>query len=80
MPLIYSMTTTIFLIQTTLCQHLNIPKFHSLLHYIDSIKFFETTDNYNTEAFECFSIDFAKEGWQASNHHDEFPQMINWLS
>jgi len=45
-----------FFIQTTLCQHLNIPKFHSLLHYIESIKFFGTTDNYNTEAFKCFHM------------------------
>lgn len=69
-----------FFIETTLRPHLNIPKFHSLLHYIESIKFFGTTDNYNTEAFERFHIDFAKEGWRASNHRDEFPQMINWLS
>jgi hypothetical protein len=58
----------------------NIPKFHSLLHYIDSIKVFGTTDNYNTEMFERLHIDFAKEGWRASNHRDAFPQMISWLS
>jgi len=35
------------------CQeHLNFPKLHSLIHYIDSIKLFGTTDNYNTELFE----------------------------
>ena len=59
---------------------LNIPKFHSLLHYVQSIKFFGTTDNYNTEMFERFHIDFAKEGWRASNHRDAFPQMIKWLT
>ncbi|KAJ3486723.1 hypothetical protein NLJ89_g11786 [Agrocybe chaxingu] len=59
---------------------LNIPKFHSLLHYVKSIKMFGTTDNYNTEAFERFHIDFAKEGWRSSNKRDEFPQMITWLS
>jgi hypothetical protein len=58
----------------------NIPKFHSLLHYVDSIKAFGTTDNYNTEMFERLHIDFAKHGWRASNHRDEFPQMIRWLS
>jgi hypothetical protein len=58
----------------------NIPKFHSLLHYITSIKLFGTTDNYNTELFERLHIDFAKEGWRASNRKGEFPQMINWLS
>ncbi|THU92858.1 hypothetical protein K435DRAFT_820394 [Dendrothele bispora CBS 962.96] len=44
---------------------LNIPKFHSLLHYIDSIRKFGTIDNYNTEA---------------SNKRNHFPQMIQWLS
>ncbi|KAH6916721.1 hypothetical protein BKA70DRAFT_1215191 [Coprinopsis sp. MPI-PUGE-AT-0042] len=59
---------------------LNIPKFHSLVHYIEAIELFDTTDNYNTEAFERFHIDFAKLGWRATNHCDEFPQMIVWLS
>ncbi|KAJ7112281.1 hypothetical protein C8R44DRAFT_833175 [Mycena epipterygia] len=57
----------------------NIPKFHSLIHYVDSIRFFGTTDNYNTEMFERPHIDFAKNGWRASNRRDEFPQMIAWL-
>ena len=39
-----------------------------------------TTDNYNTEMFERLHIDFAKEGWHASNQRDEFSQMICWLS
>ncbi|PPQ73776.1 hypothetical protein CVT26_011510, partial [Gymnopilus dilepis] len=53
---------------------------HSLHHYIESIKLFGTTDNYNTEFFERLHIDFTKLGWRASNHRDEFPQMIRWLS
>ena len=57
----------------------NIPKFHSLLHYIDSIRLLGTTDNYNSELFERLHIDFAKEGWRASNHRDELPQMVKWL-
>jgi hypothetical protein len=57
----------------------NLPKLHSLLHYIDAIQDFGTTDNYNTEMFERLHIDFAKEGWRASNHRDERPQMIKWL-
>ncbi|KAJ3512046.1 hypothetical protein NMY22_g15452 [Coprinellus aureogranulatus] len=59
---------------------LNIPKLHSLIHYVESIQFFGTTDNYNTEMFERLHIDFAKEGWRATNQRDEFPQMIRWLS
>jgi hypothetical protein len=69
-----------YFIQVGIREDFNIPKFHSLLHYIDSIKAFGTTDNYNTEMFERLHIDFAKEGWRASNHQDEFPQMIRWLS
>ncbi|KAJ7155600.1 hypothetical protein C8R46DRAFT_1004815 [Mycena filopes] len=57
----------------------NIPKFHSLVHYVDSIRMLGTTDNYNTEMFERLHIDFAKKGWRASNRRDEFPQMILWL-
>ncbi|KAJ3717375.1 hypothetical protein C8R42DRAFT_587311 [Lentinula raphanica] len=61
-------------------EHINIPKFHSLLHYIDSIQWIGTTDNSNTEAFERLHIDFAKEGWRASNKRDHFPQMIAFVS
>jgi hypothetical protein len=60
--------------------HLNIPKIHSLQHYIHSIRMFGTTDNYNTEMFERFHIDFCKEGWYASNKREEKPQMTTWLS
>ncbi|KAE9395471.1 hypothetical protein BT96DRAFT_942383 [Gymnopus androsaceus JB14] len=39
-----------------------------------------TTDNYNMELFECLHIDFAKEGWRASNKRNHFLQMVKWLS
>ncbi|KAI5886301.1 uncharacterized protein SCHCODRAFT_02591384 [Schizophyllum commune H4-8] len=65
---------------TTKCREdLNIPKFHSLLHYVDSIRLLGTTDNFNTELFERLHIEFAKRGWRASNKRDAMPQMINWL-
>jgi len=70
----------VFFIRMGVRKHINIPKFHSLIHYIEAIKLFGATDNYNTETFERFHIDFAKEGWRASNKRDEFPQMITWLS
>ncbi|KIM54103.1 hypothetical protein SCLCIDRAFT_137461 [Scleroderma citrinum Foug A] len=60
-------------------EHFNIPKFHSLLHYVDSIKMYGTTDNYNTEAFERLHIDLAKEGWRASNTWNAIPQMTKWV-
>ena len=69
-----------FFIQTGIRENFNIPKFHSLLHYVEAIKLFGTTDNYNTEMFERLHIDFTKRGWRASNFRDEFPQMISWLS
>ncbi|OJA17377.1 hypothetical protein AZE42_14010 [Rhizopogon vesiculosus] len=30
--------------------------------------------------FEHFHIDYAKEGWRATNFRDELPQMTQWLS
>ena len=60
--------------------NLDIPKFHSLQHYLENIRNFGTTDNYNTEMFERFHIDFCKEGWNASNKRNEKPQMIAWLT
>lgn len=58
----------------------NIPKVHALIHYVDAIELLGTTDNYNTEMFERLHIDFAKEGWRASNKRDAFPQMTTWLT
>lgn len=69
-----------YFINTGLREDFNIPKFHSLIHYLDSICWLGTTDNYNTEMFERLHIDFTKEGWRASNKHDHFPQMVKWLS
>ncbi|KAI1784561.1 hypothetical protein LXA43DRAFT_976630 [Ganoderma leucocontextum] len=73
-------TNRAYFIRAGIREDLNIPKFHSLLHYLDSIKMLGTTDNYNMEMFERLHIDFAKAGWRASNQRNEFPQMINWLS
>ena len=57
----------------------NIPKLHSLLHYIRSIKLLGTTDNYNTQATERLHIDYAKDAYRATNMKDEYPQMTLWL-
>ncbi|KAH9833134.1 uncharacterized protein C8Q71DRAFT_713152 [Rhodofomes roseus] len=38
------------------------------------------TDNYNTEMFERLHIDLAKDAWRATNHRDEFPQMMRWVT
>ncbi|EGO04642.1 hypothetical protein SERLA73DRAFT_24498, partial [Serpula lacrymans var. lacrymans S7.3] len=67
------------LIRLGVRDHFNIPKFFSLLHYQGFITWLGTTNNYNTEMFERFHIDFAKDGWRASNKRNEAPQMITWL-
>ncbi|KAI0667134.1 hypothetical protein C8Q78DRAFT_1070858 [Trametes maxima] len=57
----------------------NIPKFHSLEHYVRCIKLFGTTDNYSTETSERLHIDFTKDAYRATNHKDKYPQMTKWL-
>jgi len=59
--------------------HFEIPKLHSLMHYASSIRRFGTTDNYNTEQSERLHIEFAKNAYRATNHKDEYPQMMVWL-
>ncbi|KAH8996568.1 hypothetical protein EDB83DRAFT_2509885 [Lactarius deliciosus] len=60
-------------------EHLDIPKFHSMLHYCSSITLFGTTDNYNTEQSEHLHIDFTKDVYCATNRKNECPQMTAWL-
>ncbi|KAJ3807099.1 hypothetical protein F5876DRAFT_90747 [Lentinula aff. lateritia] len=60
-------------------KHFNFPKLHFLSHYSRAIKYFGTTDNYNTKTTERLHIDFTKDAYQASNHKDEYTQMTRWL-
>ncbi|KAJ3723812.1 hypothetical protein C8R42DRAFT_719715 [Lentinula raphanica] len=57
----------------------NLPKLHFLAHYVRAIKYYGTTDNYNTETTERLHIDLAKDAYRASNHKDEYAQMTRWL-
>ena len=57
----------------------NLLKLHSLTHYVDSIKLFGTTDNYNTEYAERLHIDLAKDAYRVTNHQGEYTQMTVWL-
>ncbi|KZV66206.1 hypothetical protein PENSPDRAFT_689159 [Peniophora sp. CONT] len=59
--------------------HFNLPKLHSLAHYVDSIKLFGTADNFNTSYSERLHIDYTKSAWRATNRKDEYPQMTLWL-
>ncbi|KIY70442.1 hypothetical protein CYLTODRAFT_451745 [Cylindrobasidium torrendii FP15055 ss-10] len=69
-----------YFIKVKVRKHFHIPKFHSLVHYVKMIRLFGTTENFNTEMFERLHIEFAKKGWRASNHRDEFPQMCTWVT
>jgi hypothetical protein len=60
-------------------ENFNLPKLHSLAHYVESIELFGTTDNYNTEYTERLHIDFTKDAYRATNHHNEYAQMTTWL-
>ena len=60
-------------------EHLNIPKLHALLHYINCIRSLGSADGYNTESPERLHIDFAKEAYCASNKRDYVEQMAVWL-
>ena len=60
--------------------HSNIPKIHSMIHYVELICRFGSADGFNTELPECLHIDYAKNAYQASNKKDYMIQMIKWLS
>ncbi|KDR74234.1 hypothetical protein GALMADRAFT_70686, partial [Galerina marginata CBS 339.88] len=60
-------------------EHFNIPKFHQMLHYFESIKSRGSADGFNTEASERLHIDYAKEGYRASNRREYLAQMTVWL-
>ena len=60
-------------------EHFNIPKLHSLMHYVLLIHLFRTTNNYNTKQSECLHIDFANDAYCATNWKDVYSQMTAWL-
>lgn len=59
-------------------RNFNIPKLHFASHYVDLIKLYGTTDNFNTEYTERLHIEMAKLAYDATNHKDEFTQMTIW--
>lgn len=60
--------------------HFNIPKLHSMKHYLDMIRSHSTADGFNTKGPERLHIDFAKVGYEASNKKEYIRQMTIWLS
>ncbi|KAJ6562801.1 hypothetical protein DFH09DRAFT_920645 [Mycena vulgaris] len=67
------------LIELGIREHFNIPKLHSLQHYVDAIRSLGSADGYNTEAPERLHIDFAKKAYRSSNKRDYTAQMTVWL-
>ncbi|KIO01209.1 hypothetical protein M404DRAFT_28937, partial [Pisolithus tinctorius Marx 270] len=67
------------LVELEVQEDFNIPKIHSLLHYMSSIQALGSADGYNTEYPERLHIDYAKDTYQASNKHDYVEQMALWL-
>lgn len=61
-------------------EHFNIPKIHSMEHYVWMIEELGTADGYNTEGPERLHIDFAKNAYRASNRKEYLRQMTTWLA
>jgi hypothetical protein len=59
--------------------HFNFAKFHSLQHYVDSLRLFGSADGYSTDISERLHIDLAKNAYRATNRRDFFAQMVLWL-
>jgi Plavaka transposase len=60
-------------------EHFNILKIHQMMHYVEAIRSRGTADGYNSEASERLHIDYAKDGYRASNKKDYIKQMTVWL-
>ncbi|KAH7918147.1 hypothetical protein BV22DRAFT_1134820 [Leucogyrophana mollusca] len=60
-------------------EHFNIPKLHSMQHYVNTIQSLGSADGFNSEHLECLHIDYAKDGYRASNKRDFLEQMAIWL-
>ena len=60
--------------------HFNIPKLHSLLHYVSSIRSIASLDGCDTELPERLHIDCTKKGYRASNKKGYTKQMVVWLA
>ena len=70
---------TIF-IELNIRESFNIPKFHSLIHYVSSIHSHRTLDGYNTKSPEHLHIDFVKVRFRAGNKQDYTAQMATWMT
>ncbi|KAJ2965808.1 hypothetical protein NUW54_g13993 [Trametes sanguinea] len=60
-------------------EHFNIPKLHSLVHYVEAIRRLGCLDGTNTESSERLHIDYAKKAYRASSRREYLTQMTTWL-
>ena len=60
-------------------EQFNIPKLHSMQHYLHMIKSHGTTDNFNTELPERLHIDIAKDAFDHTNKKGYIDQMCRRL-
>lgn len=67
------------LIELGIRDNFKIMKLHFFDHYRKLIELFGTADGYNTEYTERLHIDLIKEAYAATNHKDEYWQMVLWL-
>ncbi|KAI5987191.1 hypothetical protein EDD15DRAFT_2174021 [Pisolithus albus] len=67
------------LVELEVREDFNVPKIHSMQHYVSSIRALGSADGYNTEYPERLHIDYAKDGYRASNKRDYVEQMALWL-
>ena len=67
------------LIELRIREHFNVPKIHSLMHYVSSIWALGSADGYNMEYPERLHINYTKDAYWASNKHDYIEQMALWL-
>ncbi|KAG2337403.1 hypothetical protein BDR05DRAFT_978504 [Suillus weaverae] len=75
---VFHMNKAVF-VELRLRQHFNIPKVHSMHHYVQSIQALGSADGFNSESPECLHIDYAKDAYQASSKVDYIMQMTHWL-
>ncbi|KAG2131626.1 hypothetical protein DEU56DRAFT_914397 [Suillus clintonianus] len=65
--------------ELSLRQHFNLPKVHSMCHYVQPIRSLGSTDGFNSESPKRLHIDYAKDAYQASSKVDYINQMTHWL-
>lgn len=60
-------------------EHFNIPKLHSMQHYLAAIQRKGALDGFNTELSERLHIDYAKRAYRSGNRRDYIANMTTWL-